>query len=80
MVGELKREGFAAPPKFEGEIASDDLPDEVLNAMSERAQPNTTAWNRLAGEARKMMRTAGDADAVARKILEGEPEAFSWGA
>lgn len=78
MIADMKREGFASPPKFDppGD-AADSLPDEVLDAMVARAQPNTRAWNLIGTEARKMLRH-GDPKDVAQKILEGEPGAFSW--
>lgn len=77
MIGNLKREGFQMPPaQPQAPPPSEQLPDAVVEAMAERASPNSQAWHRLGAEARKLLRH-GDADAVAKKILEGE-QSFRW--
>lgn len=76
MIADLKREGFVMPTKHDAPPPADQLPEAVIEAMAERAAPNSQTWNRLGMEARKLLRH-GDADAVAKKILEGE-RSFSW--
>lgn len=78
VILEMRRDGFN-PPAPASEMSGEDLglPEIVADAIAERGFTRQ-AKEKLSQEARRMLRH-GDADEVARQILNGE-QSFSWGA
>ena len=76
MIGDLKREGFAAPAPSPEPPVFDGLPDEVMVAIEERAT-NRQARERLMQYARGALRS-GEASEVAERIMQGEQGGFQW--
>lgn len=74
MIVELRRDGFAPPPRLELMPTAQPLPDKVMGALMERAQPGSALWRQLAGEAVPLLSTGMPEEEVAHRILVGMPD------
>jgi hypothetical protein len=75
QILELRRDGFQAPPPALPVAASGpELPDGVMAALLERAQPGTALWRQLNAEIAPMLQAGASAEEVAERVLKGMPD------
>jgi hypothetical protein len=75
MLMELRREGFAPPPKIDAPApTADDIPDKVTAAIRERAHPNSPLWRDMIIHARTLTAAGVSPEEAAKRILVGMPD------
>lgn len=75
---EMRRDGFAPPPK-PGEVPeSPPMPEPVMEALLDRARPGTPTWQGLTDYIAPLLEAGLDEESIAKRVRDGDTNVDAW--
>lgn len=74
QILDMRREGFAPPPRPPEVQPAPEMAEPVIAALMQRARPGTSLWRELAADAGPLLAAGVSAAEVAKRILDGHED------